>query len=213
MKGISRVIVEVKNLSPLQLPPQVEEDLISFDTRGLSNEWVEYHFKHVDESISYDYAAMVKLTSIMVSPDETKDVDEVYTKKIADGFEYVLDKKGNVMKDTAGNDIKLEKFKEITCTLIETHQFKGVEIKGEVEILSMNPERLIQQQPFGAVNQFEHFSARSIGDEGALTEEALLMTQQEKVPFPSDVDMVLLCTETIKPAIRDVMYANRRYIK
>jgi hypothetical protein len=213
MKGVSRVIVEVNNLSALQLPPQVEEDLISFDTRGLGNEWVEYHFKHVDENISYDYAALVKLTSIMVSPDGTKDTDEVFTKKIADGFEYVLDAKGNVMKDTAGNDIKLEKFKEITCTLIETHQFKDVQIKGEVEILSLAPERLIQQEPFGAANQFEHLSARSIGDEGALTEEALLMTQQEKIPFPTDVDMVLMCTETIKPAIRNVIYANRQYIK
>lgn len=213
MKGISRVIVEVNNLSALQLPAQVEEDLISFDTRGLDNEWVEYHFKHVDENVSYDYAALVKLTSIMVSPDGTKDTDEVFTKKVADGFEYVLDSNGNVMKDTAGNDIKLEKFKEITCTLIETHQFKDVEIKGEVEILSLDPERLIQQEPFGAANQFEHFSARSIGDEGALTEEALLMTQQEKIPFPTDVDMVLLCTETIKPAIRNVIYANRQYIR
>jgi hypothetical protein len=213
MKGVSRVIVEVSNLSPLQLPPQVEEDLISFDTRGLGNEWVEYHFKHVDENINYDYAALVKLTSIMVSPDETKDVDEVFTKKVADGFEYVLDANGNVMKDTAGNDVKLQKFKEINCTLIETHQFKSVEIKGEVEILSLAPERLIQQEPFGAANQFEHFSARSIGDEGALTEEALRMTQQEKVPFPTDVDMVLLCTETIKPAIRNVIYANRQFIR
>jgi len=213
MKGISRVIVEVNNLSPLQLPPQVEEDLISFDTRGLGNEWVEYHFKHVDDNINYDYAALVKLTSILVSPDETKDVDEVYTKKVADGFDYVLDTNGNVMKDTAGNDIKLEKFREINCTLIQTHQFKTVEIKGEVEILSLEPERLIQQEPFGAANQFEHFSARSIGDEGALTEEALLMTQQEKVPFPTDVDMVLLCTETIKPAIRNAIYANRQYIQ
>lgn len=213
MKGISRVIVEVNNLSPLQLPPQVEEDLISFDTRGLGNEWVEYHFKHVDENIDYDYAALVKLTSILVSPDETKDVDEVFTKKISDGFEYVLDANGNVMKDTAGNDIKLQKFKEITCTLIETQQFKSVEIKGEVEIMSLNPERLIQQEPFGAANQFEHFSARSIGDEGALTEEALLKTQQEKIPFPTDVDMVLMCTETIKPAIRNVIYANRQFIR
>lgn len=213
MKGISRVIVEVNNLSPLQLPAQVEEDLISFDTRGLDNEWVEYHFKHVDENVSYDYAALVKLTSIMVSPDGTKDVDEVFTKKVADGFEYVLDANGNVMKDTAGNDIKLQQFKEISCTLIETHQFKNVEIRGEVEILSLDPERLIQQEPFGAANQFEHFSARSIGDEGALTEEALLMSQQEKVPFPTDVDMVLMCTETIKPAIRNVIYANRQYIR
>jgi hypothetical protein len=213
MKGISRVIVEVNNLSPLQLPQQVEEDLVSFDTRGLGNEWVEYHFKHVDESIDYDYAALVKLTSIMVSPDGTEDTDQVYTKKIADGFDYVLDDNGNVMKDTAGNDIKLEKFKEITCTLIETRQFKTVEIKGEVEIHSLKPERLIQQEPFGAGNQFEHHSARSIGDEGALTEEAFLMTQQEKIPFPTDVEMVLMCTETIKPAIRNARYANRQYIQ
>jgi hypothetical protein len=213
MKGISRVIVEVNNLSPLQLPPLVEEDLISFDTRGLGNEWVEYHFKHVDENATYDYAVMVKLLSIMVSPDDTQDTDQIFKKNIADGFDYVLDGNGNVMKDTAGNDIKLQKFKEITCTLIETRQFKSVEIKGEVEILSMEPERLIQKEPFGAANQFEHFSARSIGDEGALTEEALKMTQQEKIPFPTDVEMVLMCTETIKPAIRNAIYANRQYIK
>ena len=212
MKGISRVIVEVNNLSPLQLPPMVEEDLISFDTRGLGNEWVEYHFKHVDDEAVYDYAVMVKLLSIMVSPDDTQDTDQIFKKNIADGYDYVLDNNGNVMKDTAGNDIKLQKFKEITCTMIETRQFKSVEIKGEVEILSMKPERLIQKEAFGAANQFEHFSARSIGDEGALTEEALKMTQQEKIPFPTDVDMVMMCTETIKPAIRNAIYANRQYI-
>jgi len=213
MKGISRVIVEVNNQSPLQLPQLVEEDLTSFDTRGLDNAWVEYHFKHVDENIDYDYAVFVKLVSILVSPDEVSDTDEIFTKKISDGFDYVLDANGNVMKDTAGNDIKLQKFKEITCTLIQTRQFKSVEIRGEVEIMSLNPQRLIQQEPFGASNQFEHFSARSIGDEGALTEEAFAMTQQEKLPFPTDVEMVLMCTETIKPAIRNAIYANRQYIK
>lgn len=213
MKGISKVIVEVNNQSPLQLPPLVEEDLISFDTRGLGNEWVEYHFKHVDEDAVYDYAVFVKLLSIMVSPDGVKDTDEMFKKNISDGFEYVLDANGNVMEDTAGNDIKIQKFKEITCTLIETHQFKDVEIRGEVEILSLNPERLIQKEPFGASNKFEHFSARSIGDEGALTEEAFKMSQQEKIPFPTDVDMVLMCTETIKPAIRNAIYANRQFIK
>jgi hypothetical protein len=213
MKGISRVIVEVANLAPTKLPPQVEEDLISFDTRGLDNEWVEYHFKHLDDNIMYDYAVMVKLNSIMVSPDETKDTDEVFNKRISDGFEYVLDANGNVMKDTAGNDIKLQKFKDISCTLISTRQFKAVEIRGEVEIHSLQPERLIQKEPFGAQNQFEHFSARSVGDEGALTEEALKMTQQEKVPFPTDVEMVMMCTETIKPAIRNAIYANRQAIR
>jgi hypothetical protein len=213
MKGISRVIVEVNNQAPLQLPAQVEEDLISFDTRGLGNEWVEYHFKNVDENAVYDYVVLVKLLSIMVSPDGVKDTDQIFKKNISNGFEYVLDANGNVMKDTAGNDIKVQKFKEITCTLIETQQFKDVEIRGEVEIESLNPDRLIQKEPFGATNHFEHHSARSIGDEGALTEEALKMTQEEKIPFPTDIEMVMMCTETIKPAIRNAIYANRQYIK
>ncbi len=211
-KGISRVIVEVANQNAIQLPPQVAEDLISFDVKGLSSDWVEYHFKHLDANAVYDYQVLVKLLSIMVSPDGVKDTDQIFTKKIADGFEYVLDSKGNVMKDTAGNDIKLEKFKEITCTLIETQQFKSVEIKGEVEITNLNPIRLIQKEPFGAANAFEHSSARAVGDVGALTEEAFQKTQQEKIPFPSDVEMVMMCTETIKPAIRNAIYANRQFI-
>lgn len=213
MKGISRVIVQVNNQTPLALPPQVEEGLTSFDTRGLGNEWVEYHFKHVDENASYDYAVLVKLLSIMVSPDDVKDVDQIFKKNISAGFDYVLDANGNVMRDTAGNDIKVQKFKEITCTLIETQQFKSVEIRGEVEIMSYNPDRLIQKEPFGASNKFEHVSARAIGDVGALTEEALKTTQVEKLPFPTDVDMVLMCTETIKPAIRNAIYTNRQYIQ
>jgi len=213
MKGISRVIVQVNNQTPLKLPPAVEEDLISFDTRGLGNEWVEYHFKHVDDQANYDYAVYVKLLSIMVSPDNVKDTDQIFKKKVSDGFDYVLDANGNVMKDTAGNDIKLQKFKEITCTLVETEQSKSVEINGEVEIMSYNPDRLIQKEPFGAANQFNHISARAIGDVGALTEEALKTTEQEKIPFPTDVDMVLMCTETIKPAIRNAIYANRQYIQ
>ena len=213
MKGISRVIVEVANQSPIQLPPRVEEDLISFDTRGLDNEWVEYHFKHMDEDIDYDYAVIVNLLTVAVSPDHTEDNDEIFNKRVSDGFDYVLDANGNVMKDTAGNDIKVQKFKDITCTLIETRQYKTVEIRGEVEILSLKPERLIQKEPFGATNEFEHSSARAVGDLGALTEEALRKTQQEKIPFPTDVEMVMTCTETIKPAIRNAIYANRQYIQ
>lgn len=213
LKGISRVIVLVNNMTQLKLDPQFEEDLLEIDNRGLNSDWIEYHFRHLDEDISYDYTIYVNLESIAVSPDDTKEEDKLYKKEVEDGFDYVLDANGNVMKDTAGNDIKIQKFREITCTLVETHQFKSVEIRGEVEILSLNPERLIQQEPFGAANQFEHVSARSIGDEDALTEEALIKTQQEKIPFPTDVDMVLMCTETIKPAIRNAIYANRQYIQ
>ncbi|MEZ5072942.1 MAG: hypothetical protein R2751_18845 [Bacteroidales bacterium] len=213
MAGISRVLSQSRQPGPRHPAPPVMNELISFDTKGLDNEWVEYHFKDLDQNANYDYLVNVKLLSILVSPDETKDVDEIFNKRISDGFEYVLDANGNVMKDTAGNDIKLQKWKDVTCTLIETKQFKSVEIRGEVEITSMNPVRLMQKEPFGASNQFEHSSARAVGDMNALTDEAVLKTQQEKVPFPTDVEMVMMCTETIKPAIRNAIYANRQLIR
>jgi len=211
-KGISRVLVRVNNQTHLKLDPVFEQDLLEIDTRNLESDWVEYHFKHLNEDIAYDYNVLVNLEMITVSPDDVKEKDELYKKKVEDGFEYVLDPNGNVMKDTAGNDIKLPKYKTLQCTMIETHQFKSVRIDGNVEILSNNPKKLIRKEPIGAEHIFDHGSARAIGDVDALDEEALSMIDREAIPFPTDFEMIFNCTETLKPAIRQGIYRNRQFI-
>jgi len=211
-KGISRVLVRVNNLTHMKLDPVFEQDLLEIDTRNLENDWVEYHFKHLNEDIAYDYDILVNLEMITVSPDEVNEKDELFKKKVEDGFEYVLDANGNVMKDTAGNDIKLPKYKTLQCTMIETHQFKSARIDGNVEILSNNPKKLIRKEPIGAEHIFDHASARAVGDVEALDEEALYMIEQEAIPFPNDFEMIFNCTETLKPAIRQGIYRNRQFI-
>lgn len=211
-KGISRVLVLVNNMTQIKLDPQWEEDLLEIDTRGFENEWVEYHFKLLNEDIAYDYTIYVNLESIMISPDDVKEKDNLYKKKVEDGFDYALDANGNVMKDTAGNDIKIPRYKELQCTLIETHQFKSVRINGNVEIISENPKKLLRKEPIGAEHVFEHHSARAVGDVGALDAEAKQMIENEAVPFPTDFEMLYMCTETLKPAIREGIYKNRQYI-
>ena len=62
--------------------------------------------------------------------------------------------KGNVMKDTAGNDIKIKKYKEIQCTVIESHQNKDCNINGEIEFISTNPQSLLKKQPIAAEHSF-----------------------------------------------------------
>ena len=212
-KGISRVIVSVNNMTHLKLDPMFEEDLLEINTDRLGSEWVEYHFKDLDESIFYDYTVLVNLENIIASPDQVKESDEMYKKEVQDGFDYVLDANGNVMKDTAGNDIKLPKYKTLSCTVIETHQFKSVRIDGNVEILSNNPRRLIKKEPIGAENVFDHTSARAVGDIDALEKEQLDMIKREYIPFPSDVEMIINTAETLKPAIQDALYRNRRFIQ
>lgn len=211
-KGISRVFVTVNNMTHVKLDPVWQDDLLEIDTRGFENEWVEYHFKHLNEDISYDYTVFVNLESIAISPDDMKEKDNLFKKRVEDGFNYALDANGNVMKDTAGNDIKIPKYKDLQCTLIETHQLKSVVINGNVEIQSNNPKKLIRREPIGAEHVFEHHSARASGDIGALDEEAVKMIESEIAPFPTDFEMLHMCTETLKPAIREGIYKNRQYI-
>jgi len=212
--GLSRVIIQVDNSSRILISPDFQNELLSFNTQGLSTNWIEYHLRHLNEDIDYDYIISVHIMDIAVSPEETKSKDIAYKKDIADGFNYALDARGNVMKDSAGNDIKIPKYKTVQCTLIETSKRKAVQIRGEVEIIELKPEKkLIVKQPIGAENVFEDISARAVGDQNALDEEAKQKIQKEPVPYPSDLQMIFNTAETLKPAIRNAIYNNRRYIR
>ena len=214
IRGTSKALVQLSNSSPLRITPEFEQELLTFNTQGLNSEWVEFHFRHVNDEIDYDYLLSINITDILLSPDQTKEADKVYKKDVADGFNYALDSRGNVMKDTAGNDIRIPKYKTLTASLIETQQRKDVTIRGVVEILELKPVRkLIVKEPIGATNVFDHTSARVIGDAEALDEEAKKKIENKYIPFPNDFQMIFNCTETLKPAIRNAIYMNRKFIQ
>jgi hypothetical protein len=212
--GISRALVQVDNSSRIVISPDFQNELLSFNTQGLGNDWVEYHFRHLNEKIDYDYLISVHIIDIIVFPEETKNKDIVYKKDVEDGFNYALDSRGNVMKDTAGNDIKIPKYKSVQCTLIETSQRKAVQLRGEIEIIELKPEKkLLVKEPIGAENVFENISARAVGDQAALDAEAKDKIRKEPVSYPSDLQMIYNTAETLKPAVRNAIYNNRRYLR
>ena len=131
---------------------------------------------------------------------------------VEDGYSYQLDKKGNVMKDTLGNDIKMKKYKSLQCALISTLQTKSCRIEGDIETIQVNPDKVIKKDPVGAQSTFENISARALGDIGALNASQLARTKTQIVPFPSDIEMVLRCSESLKQAIRGSIQSNRRLI-
>ena len=210
--GMSRVLVTIENKTHFKLSEEFEEDLLAINHQNLNSEWVEYHTRHLDENIEYDYLVYVNLKNIAVSPETVTDSDKIIKREVEDGFEYVLDARGNVMKDSLGNDIKLKKYKTLTCTVIESMQQKAVRIDGDVEIFQMNPQNMLKKDPIGAETIFEHLSARAIGDLGALDQKTMDIVEVEPLPFPNDFDMILQCSENLKLAIRDILMRNRRYI-
>ena len=210
--GISRAWVTVKNYSVIKFPEEFEKELLALDLPRLNSEWVEYYTTIPNNDTQIDYQININLRTIAVSPDRQFQRDTLMKATVEDGFDYVKDTRGNVMKDSLGNDIKVKKFRELQCALIQTVQVKECVIQGDVEMLSLYPERTIKKEPIGARSDFEHISARAIGDVNALSAEQKKMLQSQPVQFPLDIDMVIMCSENLKTAIRGFMEANRRYI-
>lgn len=208
--GISRVVVEIQNESQYNFPKEFMKQILSGSAANLNSQWVQYYFSDTDEQIDFDYAAVVKFLNVQVSPDEIKNEDHVFKKKVEDGFEYVLDARGNVKKDTAGNDIKKLKYKEIQCALVKTIQHKEAILNGEVEFYDLHPhEQLIAKKPFGATSVFHHVSARAIGDEAALDADARQMIKMKKVPFPMDEELIFGNATQVQEAVWRLLRDNQ----
>jgi uncharacterized protein YceK len=210
--GMSRVLISLQNRSIIKFDQDFEEELLSLDLPRLNSEWVEYHTQNLDSNTQYDYLVNVNVRNIAVSPDQTMQRDSVIKKQVEDGFNYQLDKKGNVMKDSLGNDIKTKKYKTLQCALIETIQSKACQISGDVEIIQINPNKVLKKDPLGAQSNFENISARALGDIQALSPAQLEKTKSQSVPFPSDMEMVFRCSDALKQAIRGAIQNNKRFI-
>ncbi len=213
MKGMSRVLVMIDNRSAINFTPEFEADLLALDFPRLNSEWVEYYSRQLDDETQFDYFVSVNIKQIAVSPDNTFERDTLIKRDIEDGFEYVLDNNGNVMKDSVGNDIKVKKYKSVQCALIESVQHKECHIDADVEVLVANPPKQLKKDPLLADSYFDHSSARAIGDLEALSPADKAKINSEPLPFPTDFEMVLQCSEALKAGIRDAVLRNRQYIQ
>jgi len=106
----------------------------------------------------------------------------------------------------------MPKYKTVQCALVETMQRKSCRIEGDVEVIQVNPNKVLKKDPIGAQSNFEHVSARALGDIQALSPQQLEKTKSQPLPFPTDLDMVIRCSETLKMAIRGAIMNNRRFI-
>jgi len=212
LNGMSKVFVSIQNTSILKFPKEFEDDLLVLDLPRLNSEWVEYHTQNLNDNTQYDYFVNVNIKNVAVGNDQSVQRDSVIKRDIEDGFSYVLDKKGNVMKDSLGTDIKQKKYKTVQCALVETIQSKACRIDGDVEVIQMNPNKALTKDPIGARSNFENISSRALGDIQALNAKQLERTKTSIVSFPTDIEMIMRCSESLKRVIRGAIQNDRRFI-
>lgn len=207
-KGTDFVFVELNNHSGQIIPFRLEQELLDFNTYGLDDFWTEYHTRS-ENGIQYNYGIDLNFKEINISPERVSEKEFLRKKTIKDGWEYVLDRYGNVMKDSLGNDIKVDKFITVTAAVTYTEQTKAVQVGGDVVYLELDRNRIINRHPLGTEFIFENIFARYRGDERALTEEDLQFIKYDFFPFPSNQQMVLDAGQEIKERLKEILQNNK----
>ena len=204
VKGTDYVIVKMTNQTRKVIPKRLEEDLLNFGTYDLNDLWTVYHNKKLKKQ-KYDYAMTIKLRDILISPEQIKEKQIIREKQIPDGKITLLDTNGNVVKDSLGNPIKVDKFKKVVCEINEFTQFKSVQVKGQVFYKNLKTYQLLDTFPLESEFIFEHRYATYNGDKSALDTNYLDLIKLRVVPFPNNEQMIFDAGEDLKLKLKEII--------
>lgn len=207
-KGTRFVSVKLNNFSGQIIPFQLERDLLDFNTYGINDFWTEYHAKP-SQGIRYDMGIDLNFRQIQVSPERIYEKEYQRTKVINDGWEYVKDRYGNIVKDSLGNAIKVDKNITVTATIRYTEQQKAVQVGAFAVYKDLNSHQVLNQYPINTEFVFENIFARYQGDKRALTEEDLEYIKYDFFPFPSGQQMVFDAGNDIKERLKEILRNHR----
>jgi hypothetical protein len=187
--GLTHVHIVVENQSNILLPSTFRALLEETFRQAANQPWLFFVLddRPCDQC---DFVAGVQIKSAIVSPDGLQEKRLVETKKVQDGFDYVLDERGNVMKDANGNDIKIPKYKELVAEIFETNQLKSARMEGLLEIREIATGRVIRRTPVAGETIFKSETVWFRGDEEALTEKTKKRLKGHPVAYPS-ADQIL----------------------
>lgn len=208
-RGTAHVLLTVDKNPQLFLPQDFEYELFNYNYGSALNEWVALYTSSSDRK-NFDFAVRLVLTESYISPGSIKETFYNEEKEVEDGWQYVYDHRGNVMKDSSGNDIKVPKYTKLTAKVTEVQMHRSAAIRGSVDFYDFTRRRNIKQEAAQGEAVFNHYYATYTGNRNALSSESLKKIQNQPAPFPSDSDMILLATNELKKQFRNIFYANSR---
>jgi hypothetical protein len=210
-KGTLNVFISPMNKTYAQLSPEFLGNLVDFGMEQLDDNWTRYFNTPVKEQ--FDYNIFVTINSVYVSPNDMKESKEIVKKDVRDGWEYEFDSKGNVKKDSLGNDVKKPKYKTISCTVTQKIQKKFSTIKANIEIQDNKTKRIVSSTPEEAKYEFNFISAYANGDLNALDEKTKNAIGKSPATFPADLEMINYAGDDLKQKVISAIKRNKNYIK
>ena len=207
-KGTDFVSVYTKNETNMVIPGRLQSDLLDFSTFGLNDKWTVYHSNR-QKGINYDYGLIVNFRQIAISPEQVKEKEFIKEKQVKDGYKLLLDPRGNPVKDSLGNPIKVDNLKTIRINIYEFRQFKECKVTAKVDYIDFRANQLIEAFPLSSEFVFENIYSNYNGDRNACDESYLPYFSRKAVQFPSNEQMVYDTGEDLKAKLKNIITRNK----
>ena len=204
LKGTDFVIVSMSNQTDKVIPIRLEEDLLNFSTYGLNDLWTVYHSIN-QNNISYDFDMDIALRAINISPEQIREKYRKFEKQVPDGKKDLIDENDNVVKDSLGIAIQVDKFKTIFCEVNEFTQFKSTQVVGQVQYKNLTTNQLLEAFPLQSDFIFEHKYATYNGNKDALDKKYLDLIKLRAEYFPTNEEMIYDSGEHLKAKVKNII--------
>ncbi len=208
IKGLDYVKVNMVNDTEQIVPERLEEELLNFNTYGLNNQWTQYHTNPLAE-VNYDYEMEVAFRAINISPEQIQEKQIIKEKQIKDGVEVLVDADGRVVKDSLGNEIKIDRFRTVSCNFYQFTQLKSAQVTGNVSYIDLQKKQQLISYPISSEFVFEHVYANYNGDKRALDNDLVPLLNRVAIPFPSNEQMVYDAGEDLKSRLKDIVVRQK----
>lgn len=206
--GLDYVKVKLINDSQKIIPERLEADLLNFNTYGLNDLWTAYHTNPVND-IEYDYEMQLSFRNIDISPEQVSERQIIQERQVRDGTQYLQDEDGNVVRDSLGNRIEVDRFRTVRCNFYEFTQQKIAQVAGNVNFVDLRTQQPVNSYPLTSEFVFRHVYANYDGDRRAIDNNLVALLDLAAVPFPSDEEMVYHAGEDLKSRLKNILSRQR----
>lgn len=213
-KDVSALMVQAKNLGTNDVAFTIKNSTygnFSYDVNNALNNieveadygtWYRIYEQMPESAVEYTIELNIKQMEALPEKVTTNRYEE--SKQIIDGYEFVYDNQGNIVKDSLGNPVKVPDYKTVTAFITETWQEKVATVSGEVKYIDRNG-RVVKTIPVKADGVFQNYYAVATGYFEALTQQSKEKLGGKPLPFPSDSELLVQAIHQLGCTVNDVL--------
>jgi hypothetical protein len=204
-RGKDHILLNVLNESNSVIYKELQKDILNINGYDINSKWKSFHSTKDDYNGNIDFYIDLAFKAFIISPERMLEKENIKEKNIKDGYTYQLDDNGNVIKDSLGNDIKIDKIVKILAKTKEFSQSKSAKVIAEVRYYD-NKKNLIEKFPLESEFWFRNIYLEFSGDKRVLSKKDKRLLKGGFLPFPPDEVLLFNNSENIKQKLKNIIY-------